>query len=74
MRPALGPTQPRIQCLPGIKRPGREADHSPPSSAGVKNGGAIPPLPHASSWHSAQLIKRRDNLTFLCVTGFIWLR
>jgi hypothetical protein len=24
---------------------GREGDHSPPSSAEVKNGGAIPPLP-----------------------------
>jgi hypothetical protein len=27
--------------LPGVKRPGREADHSPPSSAEIKNGGAI---------------------------------
>jgi hypothetical protein len=38
---ALGPTQPPIQCVPGdlslgVKRPGREADHSPPSSAKVK--------------------------------------
>jgi hypothetical protein len=31
---------------PGVKRPGREADHSPQSSAKVKNGGAIPPFPH----------------------------
>jgi hypothetical protein len=35
-------TQTRIQCVPGllstgIKRPGREANHSPPSSAEVKN-------------------------------------
>jgi hypothetical protein len=30
-----------------------EADHSPKSSAEVKNGRAIPPLPHMSSWHSA---------------------
>jgi hypothetical protein len=29
----------------GIKRPGREANHSPPSSAEVKNCGTIPPLP-----------------------------
>jgi hypothetical protein len=41
-RPALGPTQPPIQWVSGIlslgvKRPGREADHSPPSSAEVKN-------------------------------------
>jgi hypothetical protein len=40
-RTTLGPTQPPIQCVPGalslvIKRPGREADHSPPSSAEVK--------------------------------------
>jgi hypothetical protein len=28
-----------------IKRPGREADYSPPSIAEVNNGGAIPPLP-----------------------------
>jgi hypothetical protein len=38
----LGPTQPCIQRLPGavspfVKQPGREADHSPPSSAEVKN-------------------------------------
>jgi hypothetical protein len=27
----------------------READHSPPSSTEVKNGGAIPPFPNMSS-------------------------
>jgi hypothetical protein len=45
---------------------GHEADYSPPSSAEVKNGGAIPPLPHASSlstWINS-LIKYRDNFTF----------
>jgi hypothetical protein len=40
-RPALGPTQPPIQWVPGalslgVKRPGRQADHSPPSIAEVK--------------------------------------
>jgi hypothetical protein len=40
-RTALGPTHPPIQRVPGalslgIKRPGREADQSPPSSAEVK--------------------------------------
>jgi hypothetical protein len=40
-RPALGFTQPPIQCVlgalsPGVKRPVREADHSPPTSAEVK--------------------------------------
>jgi hypothetical protein len=43
-------SHPFIQLVPGavsleVKRQGREADHSPPSSAEVKNGGAIPPLP-----------------------------
>jgi hypothetical protein len=45
-RPALGPTQTPIQRAPGIKRLGCEADHSPPSSAEVKNGGAILPFPY----------------------------
>jgi hypothetical protein len=41
-RPALVPTQPPIQWVAGVlslgvKRPGREANHSPPSSAEVKN-------------------------------------
>jgi hypothetical protein len=51
----LGPTQPPIQWIPGasqgVKLQGREADHSPPSSAEVNNGESIPPLPHTSSWH-----------------------
>jgi hypothetical protein len=39
-----------------------EAAHSPPSSAEVKNGGAIPPLPHIPSWHSAwQEVKLKKN-------------
>jgi hypothetical protein len=32
--------------FPVVKRTVREADHSPPSSAQFKNGGAVPPLPH----------------------------
>jgi hypothetical protein len=32
-------------ALHGIKQPRHEADYSPPSSAQVKNGGAVPPLP-----------------------------
>jgi hypothetical protein len=40
-RTALGPTQPPIQWIPGalslgVKRQGHEADHSPTSSAEVK--------------------------------------
>jgi hypothetical protein len=50
-RPALGPTQPPSQWVagplsPGVKRPGYQADRSPPYSAEVKNGGAIPPIHH----------------------------
>jgi hypothetical protein len=41
-KPALGPTQPPTQWVPEtptqeVKRPGREADNSPQSSAEVKN-------------------------------------
>jgi hypothetical protein len=40
-RTALGPTEAPIQCVPGalslgVKRPGREANHSLPSTAQVK--------------------------------------
>jgi hypothetical protein len=38
--------------LSRLKRPGRQAKHSPPSSAEVKNG-VLPPLLHTSSWHTA---------------------
>jgi hypothetical protein len=56
--PALAPTQSPIQWILGalsqeVKRQEREADHSPPSSADVKNDGAISALPHAPSWHGA---------------------
>jgi hypothetical protein len=52
---AMRSIKPLVQQVPGsfslrVKRHGREADHSPPSSAEVKNGGAIPPPPHTSSW------------------------
>jgi hypothetical protein len=50
-RPALGPTQPPIQWVPGTLSPGvkhqrREADHSPPTGVEVKktyNYDSIPP-------------------------------
>jgi hypothetical protein len=49
-RTALKPTQPPIHWVPGalslgVKRPEREADHSPPSNAEVEESGAIPLIP-----------------------------
>jgi hypothetical protein len=43
----------KMCCLVWVKRPVREANHSPLASVEVKNGGAIPPLPHTSSCHGA---------------------
>jgi hypothetical protein len=48
--PAVGPIQPPMQWVPaaltpGVKRPGREADHSPPSSAEVKNAWRYTSIP-----------------------------
>jgi hypothetical protein len=48
---------------PGVMRPGREA--TSPSSAEVKNGGAIPPVPtRLRGMVIISLIKHRDNFTF----------
>jgi hypothetical protein len=47
----------------GVKRPGREADHSPPSSAKVKNAWSYTSTPKYvfMVWC---LVKHRDNFTF----------
>jgi hypothetical protein len=34
----------------GVKQQGREADHSTSCNAEFKNDGAMPALPHTSSW------------------------
>jgi hypothetical protein len=52
----LGPIQIPIQWVPGalfsgVKRQRREADPWLSSSVEVKKAGAIPPLPHMSSWY-----------------------
>jgi hypothetical protein len=52
-RLALVPTKPPIQLVLGplpleLKQQRREGDHSPLSSAEVRNGGAITPLPNTS--------------------------
>jgi hypothetical protein len=66
-RTALGPTQPPTQWVPGalslgIKRSGREADHSPQSSAEVKNGWSYTSTPQYvfMAWC---LVKHRDSFT-----------
>jgi hypothetical protein len=53
--PPLKLTQPLIQWVPEalsswVKRPERESDQSPPSSAELNNCGGIHLLPHTSSW------------------------
>jgi hypothetical protein len=45
----------------GVKRPGRDAYHSFPFSAQINIDGAVPLLPHTSSWPGVQLNKPRDN-------------
>jgi hypothetical protein len=58
-RTALEPTQPPIQWVPGavslrVKRPGREAKHSPPSSVEVKEWVELYlHSPNTPSWHGA---------------------
>jgi hypothetical protein len=71
-RMALGPTQPPIQWVTGvlslrIKRPGRETDHSPPSSAEVKNEWSYTSTPQYvfMAWC---LVKHWDNFTFFTFT------
>jgi hypothetical protein len=56
-RPALIPTQLPVQLVQvtfsaGVKRPGRETDHSPSPSSEVKRG-SVHSLPHTPSWRSA---------------------
>jgi hypothetical protein len=66
------PTQPPIQWVPvvlslRVKRPGREADHSPASSAEVKECvGLYLHSPNTPPWCGAHL-EHRDNFTFSLV-------
>jgi hypothetical protein len=72
-RTALGPTQPSIQWVPGafslgVKHLGHEADHSPPSSAKVKECMELYiHSPDTFSWHGAQL-KNSIGTTLLFFT------
>jgi hypothetical protein len=67
-RPALGPTQLPILWVPGVlslglKRPVREADHSLPPSAEIKNAWSYTSTPQyiCMAWC---LVKHRYNFTF----------
>jgi hypothetical protein len=69
-RQAQDPTQPPLQRVPeavslGIKRLGREADHSPPSNAEVQNAWSHTSTP-LICLHGVMLSykKQRDNYTF----------
>jgi hypothetical protein len=69
-RPALGPTQPPIQWLPEavflkVKWPGREADHSPLSSAEVKNAWSYTSTPPIRLYGVVLSLKKyRNNFAF----------
>jgi hypothetical protein len=54
--------------IPKSKGLGCKTDHSPPSSAKVRNGGAMPSFPHMPLWDSNYRIKYRDGFTFTCDT------
>jgi len=66
-RTALGPTQPLIQWVPGsislgVKRPGHESDHSPPSSAKVKGWVELYiHSPNTPSWRGARFKKSTET-------------
>jgi hypothetical protein len=78
-RTALKPTQPPIQWVLealslGLKRQGHETDHSPPSSAEVKNAWSYTSTPQYvfMAWYS---VKHRDNfilpLLYLSAVKFL---
>jgi hypothetical protein len=69
-RPALGFTRRVIQWVPGLERPGREADHSPPTTAEVKKTCVYTSTPLCAFRRSAYLVMYRDNLFFTFLTNY----
>jgi hypothetical protein len=57
----------------GIKRSGREADHSPPSIVKSKNGRAIPELPHKSWRTTRRYIPHDWTLWRLVALVCVWI-
>jgi hypothetical protein len=49
----------------GVKRKGREVEHSFKFISGVKNGRIIHPLPCKPLWLVSELITRGDKLMFI---------
>jgi hypothetical protein len=77
-RTALRPTQPPIQRVPGalslrVKRPGREADHSPPSSAEVKHAWSYTSVPQYV-FMACCLLSIRTTLPFTFYIPNCWGR
>jgi hypothetical protein len=71
-RPGLGPTKPPIQCVPGVlsrgvTRPGRDADHSPPSSVQVKNGWSYTSTPQYAFMAWCSIKTQGLTLTLPCI-------
>jgi len=75
--PPLGPTHRNIQCAPGffpprLRWPRHEADHSPPSSADIKDAWSYTSTPQYlyMTWC---LVKQRDNFALLhwCIYLYI---
>jgi len=65
--------------FPGVKRPGREADHSLPSSAEIKMRGAITHSPNTPSWRGDQLntgtnlhLSLTLHLLVILMRSFLW--
>jgi hypothetical protein len=77
-RLALGPTQPPIQWVPGalsleVKEPGRKADHSPPSSARVKNAWSYTSTPPIRLHGVVLNYSAGMSLPFLTLPPFFFL-